>query len=126
MSSNLLGTRPHFSKGPTQAGALESSPHADIAYKGGRAHLGASTERSYQAVMLAVDDSTDTRHLRAVGEFCRGRNQLQGLAARPPHFGPRPRTPFLGARMAEFDLTHERWTPYLAISSPRTAAGLRS
>ena len=27
---------------------------------------------------------------------------------------------------AESDLTHERWTPYQAISSPRTVAGPRS
>jgi hypothetical protein len=30
------------------------------------------------------------------------------------------------ARAIETDLTHERWTPYLAISSPRTVAGPRS
>ena len=31
-----------------------------------------------------------------------------------------------GSSMGAFDLTHERWTPYQAIASPRTVAGPRS
>jgi hypothetical protein len=34
-----------FSKGPTQAGALASAPHDEIAYKGGRTNLGKNLRR---------------------------------------------------------------------------------
>ena len=38
----------------------------------------------------------------------------------------RPDGPIVTCSVTENDLTHERWTPYQAFSSPRTVAGLRS